>query len=73
MKQITTLLTSEELLMLKKFQEYQEPLVFLIGFMDALKIRDLKDMQITMDIDHQGVIKHTTALQHSRWIREDLH
>lgn len=63
---ITVELTNEEALMFRKFQEYHEPIGYFLGYMESLKLVDLRNMSIQMDIDNNGVIAHTSITRHYR-------
>jgi hypothetical protein len=63
---ITIELTTVQAALLRDVEKHYEVLGYLIGYMDMLNISSLKNMSITLDIDDNGVIKHTAFTSHYR-------
>lgn len=62
----TVQLTEEEALAFTLFRKHQEAVGYIVGYMESLNIVDLRNMSITMDIDGNGVIGHTSITRHFR-------
>ncbi len=65
-KLIVIELSKEDALLFKAFQENYQVVAPIVGFMDSLKMADLKNMTIQMDIDKNGVINHSSITRHYR-------
>lgn len=59
-------LNNEEAVLFLKFRERQEIIGYLIGYMDSLNLVDLRNMSVTMDIDNNGIVGHTSITRHFR-------
>lgn len=59
-------LTDEDAIMFLKFRERQALIGYLVGYMDSLKLVDLRNMSITMDTDNNGMVGHTSITRHFR-------
>lgn len=59
-------LTDEEGVLFLKFREHQEVIGYLLGYMESLNIIDLRNMNITLDIDGNGLVGHTSMTKHFR-------
>lgn len=59
-------LTEEEALLFAKFREHQEVIGYLLGYMESIHVYDLKNMSLTMDIDNNGIVQHTSITRHFR-------
>ncbi len=62
----TVEMTTEDALLFRKFREHQETIGYLLGYMESLKLVDLRNMSITMDIDNVGIVQHTSFTKHFR-------
>jgi len=59
-------LSPADAFLFSEFQKRYEVLANLIGYMDAVKIFDLKNMSIQIDIDKNGIASHTSITRHFR-------
>lgn len=61
-------LTSDEAFAFKKFQEYHEVISFMIGYFDSshLKLKEMRNTQVVLDIDNNGIISHMAITNHFR-------
>lgn len=62
---LTTIhLTSDEAFLFIEFQKHYVLIGNLLGCMKELGIDNLRDSEIVIDIDHQGIIKHIKTSKH---------
>ncbi len=59
-------LTPDDAKLFAEFQKRYEVIAHLVGYMDALRLFDLKNMNISMDIDTAGKVSHTAITRHYR-------
>lgn len=59
-------MTTEDALLFTKFRQHQEAVGYILGYMESLKLVDLRNMSITMDIDSNGIVQHTAITRHFR-------
>jgi len=59
-------LTDEDALLFIKFQQHYDTVGYIIGFMESTGILNVKNSSITMDIDKDGIIQHTSITRHFR-------
>lgn len=65
-KNITVNLSQEEAFLFAEFQKRYEVIAQLVGYMETVRIFDLKNMSIQIDIDSNGIVKHTAITRHFR-------
>lgn len=64
---MTTLqLTDEEAKLFMEFQKRHEVIGYVVGYMESLNMFDLKNMEITLNMDNEGIIKHMSLCRHYR-------
>lgn len=63
---ITIELTTEQATLLRDVERYYDVLGHLIGYMDTLNIKALRNMSITLETDDKGIIRHTAFTSHYR-------
>jgi hypothetical protein len=66
MNYVTIQLSEEDALLFTKFQQHHETIGYLLGYMESLKLIDLRNMSVTMDIDNIGIVQHTSITRHFR-------
>jgi len=59
-------LTDEEILLLRSMQKHMDVIGYMTGYLDTLNIYDLKNCQIVMDVDENGIVRHTSITKHFR-------
>lgn len=59
-------LSPTDALLFAEFQKRYEVVAPLVGYMDAIKVFDLRNMSLQFDIDKAGVISHTSITRHFR-------
>lgn len=59
-------LSPSDAFLFEQFQKRYDVIGQLVGYMEAVKIFDLKNMSIQMDIDNLGIVKHTSITRHFR-------
>lgn len=62
----TLILTDEEIELFKNLQKHHEVIGYLIGYMESLKLTDLKNVNIQLDIDDKGIVGHMSITKHYR-------
>lgn len=62
----TVQLTEEDAYLFREFQKRYQVLAQLVGCMDSLKIVELKNVSVLMDIDNKGKVCHTAITSHYR-------
>lgn len=65
-KKILVELTAGDAILFQEFQRRYEVIAPLVGYMDSLKVLDLRNMSLQFDIDKNGVISHTSITRHFR-------
>lgn len=66
MKNIKVELTEEDAYLFKEFMKRIDVIGYIIGYMDATGVSELRNASITMDIDNNGIIQHTSITKHFR-------
>jgi len=59
-------LTDEDAMLFMKFQQYYDVIGYLIGFMESTGMYNIKNSSITIDIDKDGIVQHTSITRHFR-------
>jgi len=59
-------LTDEDALLFIEFQKHYEMIGYIIGYMNSIGVSDMKNMNITLDIDNNGIVQHTSFTRHFR-------
>ena len=62
----TILLTSDEALLFKKFMQYHEVIGYIVGYLDVMGNDRMRNSQIILDIDKDGIINHSSITKHFR-------
>lgn len=65
-KTISVELTEEQQYLFLEFMKRADVIGHIIGFMDSAGLFDMKNASITLDIDKDGIIQHTTITRHFR-------
>lgn len=65
-EKIPVFLTADEALLFRQFQERFQIIASIVGSMDALNIKDIKNASLTMDFDGNGIINHSSITKHYR-------
>lgn len=65
-EQIPVYLTPDDARLFVEFQKRYQVIGQLLGSMDALKISDMKNVSIVMDLDGAGKLQHTAITKHYR-------
>jgi ArsR family metal-binding transcriptional regulator len=59
-------LTDEEAELFKEFRRRYDVIAPLVGYMDSMNILDLKNMNIVIDINQEGIVAHMAVTRHYR-------
>jgi len=59
-------LTPDEALLFIEFKKRYHIIAPLIGYMETMRIPDLKEASVVMDIDSSGKVSHTAITKHYR-------
>lgn len=59
-------LTDEDALLFIQFQKNYQILAPIVGYMTSLKIIDISNSQLVLDIDSQGKVGHMAITKHFR-------
>lgn len=59
-------LTDEEALLFVQFQKHHEIVAYIVGYLESMKMVDLKNASVQMDIDPNGIITHCAITKHFR-------
>ena len=65
-RKVVVEMTQSDAFLFEQFQKRYDVIGQLVGYMEAVKIFDLKNMTIQMDIDATGMVKHTSITRHFR-------
>lgn len=63
---MTVDLSDEEAMLFLKFQEHYQVIAPIMGYMSSLKLMDISNTHIGLDIDAYGKIKHMEITKHFR-------
>ena len=63
---ITIELTTAQAMLLRDVERHYETISYLIAYMDTLNINKLRNMEITLETDDRGMIRHTAFTSHYR-------
>lgn len=63
---ITIELTNDQATLLRDVEKYYDVLGYLIGYMDTLNVKTLRNMSITLETDDKGIVRHTSFTSHYR-------
>lgn len=66
MNYATVQMTEEDAQAFLKFREYQEIIGYMVGHLDSLAIKDMRNSQIILDVDSLGIISHVAITKHFR-------
>ncbi len=59
-------LSTEEAIAFRIFQAKHDIIAPICGYLDSLKIMDISNSQLVLDVDQNGVIKHMSITKHFR-------
>ena len=62
----TISLTDEDCLLFKEFQKHYQIVAPVVGYMSSLKLIDIANTHIGLDIDAFGIVKHMEITKHYR-------
>jgi hypothetical protein len=63
---ITIELSEDKAILLRDVERHYEVIAPLIGYLDTLNIKSLKNMSITLETDGNGIVRHTSFTSHYR-------
>ena len=66
MKTINVELNDEEQKLFIEFRRRLEVIAPIIGYMDTLGLMDMRNTQITLDLDNNGTVAHMSLTRHYR-------
>lgn len=59
-------LKPEEAMLFVEFQKNYQVVAYLLGYLSSLKIAEMNNTNLTMDIDSNGKVSHTSITKHYR-------
>ncbi len=59
-------LQNDEAVLFREFQRRYDIIAPIVGYMESLKIMDISNSQIILDIDDKGLVKHMAITKHYR-------
>lgn len=59
-------LTNEDALLFVEFQKHYNVVAPIVGYMSSLKLVDVSNTQIVLDIGQSGVVQHMAITKHYR-------
>lgn len=65
-KEITIILQEDEAMLFRMFQQHHAIVAPVVGYIDSLKIMDISNSQLILDVDQHGIIKHMSITKHFR-------
>jgi len=66
MKTIKVELTEDEQHLFIEFRRRADVIAYLVGYMESIGVFDLANASITLDIDKDGIVQHTSITKHFR-------
>lgn len=64
---IPVYLTTDEARLFVEFKKRYKVIAYILGFMDSMKIEDMKETNVILDIDKGGVVSHAALTKHFRY------
>lgn len=64
--QVAVYLSEDDAKLFMAFQQNYQTVAHLLGCMDGLNLKDLKNVSVNMDIDKDGKLAHTAITRHYR-------
>lgn len=66
MKTTKVELTEQEAHLFREFMKRYEVIGYLVGYMESFGMFDMRNANISIDIDNDGIIQHTSVSRHYR-------
>ncbi len=63
---IPVFLTADEARLFVEFKKHYKVIAYLVGFMESMKIEDMKETNIMLDVDKQGIVSHAAITKQFR-------
>ncbi len=63
---IPVYLTQDEALLFVQFKKNYKVIAYILGFIDSMKIENMKETNIVLDIDKNGIVSHAAITKHFR-------